>query len=117
MEEELPLKIIELSDFLRLPSALSKQLEFKNTKTEELLSNERSKDVQRFDEPHFKDDTNMGIVLLKKKILGSDNYSDEQYSKSDELILSKDIIIFADDADRKKIGLLNKSKNCFSRSV
>lgn len=96
MEEDEPLKIIELSDFLRVPSILSKRLQLKQITTEQSNLNELK----------FKD-SQPGIVLLKHKTICSDN----QY----ELIVPKDIIIFADDIDRKKIGLIKKSTNQFSR--
>jgi hypothetical protein len=101
-EEEIPLKIIELSDFLRFPSILSKNLHFKQVKNEQCSAFDQSNELK------FKDKQS-GIVLLKHKPICSDN---EQ-----ELIVPKDVIIFADDNDRKKIGLIKKSTNQFSRFV
>jgi hypothetical protein len=116
MEEEIPLKLIELSDFLRLPSILSKKLQFKQTKNEELSSDQLNKKGQGSNGLQFKD-PQQGIVLLKQKAIYSDNHINAEYSKQNELIVPKDIIIFADDIDRKKIGLFNKSTNQFSRLI
>jgi hypothetical protein len=98
-EEEIPLKIIELSDFLRSPSILSKKLYFKQMKNDQSNKSDGLK---------FKD-MESGIILLKQKSICSDN--------EPELIVPKDVIIFADDTDRKKIGLIKKSTNQFSRFV
>jgi hypothetical protein len=111
MEEEIPLKLIELSDFLRSPSTFSKNLQFKQTKTEQLNKTGQGSDGLKFK------DTQSGITLLKQKPINSDNNKHEEYSKQNELILPKDVIVFADDIDRKKIGLFNKSTNQFSRLV
>ncbi|CAF2502300.1 unnamed protein product [Rotaria sp. Silwood2] len=116
MEEEVPLKIIELSDFLHLPSILSKRLEFKQTKTEESSSGQRRTDRQGSDGIKLKI-AQSGIVLLRHKTISTDNHANEEYSKQKELIIPKDIIVFADDVDREKIGLFNKSKNHFSRHL
>jgi len=112
MEEELPLKLIELSDFLQSPSILSKRLQFKQTKTENASSDPLMKNGKGSNGLKFKD-TQSGIVLLKHKAISAD----EEESKQKELIVPKDVIVFADDVDRKKIGLFHKSSNQFSRSV
>lgn len=100
MEEEIPLKLIELSDFLRSPSILSKNLRFKQTNFDE----------QQLNEIKYEDSQQSAVVLLKQKRICSDN-------QKNELILPKDVIVFADDMDRKKIGLFNKSTNHFSRFI
>jgi len=105
MEEEIPLKLIELSDFLRLPSILSKNLQYKPTKNEELNKTGQGSDGLKFQ------NTQSGIILLTQKAISSVNH------KNNELIVPKDIIVFADDIDRKKIGLFNKSTNQFSRLI
>lgn len=108
-EEEAPLKIIELSDFLRLPAILSKKLQFKQIKTEQFPSSEQGKRSHQQSDLFKHKGSQAGIVLLKQKAL----VSEDQY----ELIVPKDVIVFADDADRKKLGLVNKSANQFSRFV
>lgn len=75
-EEEIPLKIIQLDDFLHFPSIVSKDIKQQS---------------------------------FKEKSLSSE----EQF----QLIVPKDIIVFADDGDRKKLTLINKSSNQFSRFV
>jgi hypothetical protein len=114
MDEEVPLKLIELSDFLRLPSTLSKRLQFKQTKTEDVSSDQLIKHGQGSNGLKFKD-KQPGIVLLTQKAISPDDLNSGGYSKQKELIVPKDVIVFADDADRKKIGLINKSNNHFSR--
>ncbi|CAF4729419.1 unnamed protein product [Rotaria sp. Silwood1] len=116
MEEEVPLKIIELSDFLRLPSILSKRLEFKQTKAEDLSFDQRRKDRHSSGKLKLKT-TQPSVILLKQKPISADNHADEDYFKPKELIVPKDIIVFADDVDREKIGLFNKAKNHFSRHL
>ena len=75
-EEEIPLKIIQLDDFLHFPSIISKEIKYQSSKPKSASS-------------------------------------DEQF----QLIVPKEIIVFADDGDRKKLGLINKSTNQFSRFV
>ncbi|CAF0893601.1 unnamed protein product [Rotaria sordida] len=116
MEEEVPLKIIELSDFLRSPSLLSQRLEFKQTKTEESSSDQRQKNRQESDRLKLKT-TQPNVVLLRQKAISTDNREDQEYCKQKELIIPKDIIVFADDVDREKIGLFNRSKTHFSRHL
>jgi hypothetical protein len=111
MEEEIPLKLIELSDFLRLPSILSKNLQFKQTKNEELNKIGQGSDGLKFQ------NNRSGIILLTQKAISSVNHKNNEYSKQKELIVPKDIIVFADDVDRKKIGLVNKTTNQFSRLI
>ena len=100
-EEEIPLKIIELSDFLRYPSIISKKLYFKQSENNQCASYDQSDEFKSKDKQS-------GIVLLKPKA----NFDNVQ-----ELIVPKDVIVFADDIDRKKIGLTKKSTNQFSRFV
>ena len=90
-EEDIALKIIELEDFLRLPSIISKQIQLKQTKNQSAKSSRSN------------------LVLFKQK-----TWSSEQQN---ELIIPKDIIVFADEIDRKKLGLPTKSTNQFSRFV
>jgi len=111
MEEEIPLKLIELSDFLRSPSILSKNLQFKQTKNEELNKTGQGSDGLKFQ------NNRSGIILLTQKAISSVNHKNNEYSKQKELIVPKDIIVFADDVDRKTIGLFNKSTNQFSRLI
>jgi hypothetical protein len=116
MEEEIPLKIIELADFLRSPSILSKRLQFKRTTTESLPFDQSINNEQDLNEFKVKD-KQPGIVLLRQKALYSDNLDDGKHSQKKELIIPKDVILFADDVDRKKLGLVKKSTNQFSRLV
>jgi hypothetical protein len=100
-EEEIPLKIIELSDFLRYPSIISKRIHFKPNETDQCPSFDQSDGFKSKDKKS-------GIVLLKPKA---------NFDNGQELIIPKDVIVFADDIDRKKIGLTKKSTNQFSRFV
>ncbi|CAF1407502.1 unnamed protein product [Adineta ricciae] len=107
MEDDLPLKLIELSDFLRSPSILSKRLSFKETKLQEILpSNKVEQDKKGKENPP-------GIILLTQKAIS--NEVNQPIQK--ELIVSNDVIIFADDVDRKKLGILQKSNHFFSRHL
>lgn len=117
MEDEVPLKLIELSDFLHSPSILSKRLYFKQqTKGEQFSSNQLNENSYGSDGLKFKE-TPTGVILLKQKPISYDNQINGEYSKQNELIVPKDLIIFADDVDRKKIGLFKKSTNQFSRLI
>ena len=105
MEDDLPLKLIELSDFLRSPSILSKRLSFKETKLQENLPSNKVEQGKKGKE-------NLpGIILLTQKAIS--NEVNQPIQK--ELIVSNDVIIFADDVDRKKLGILQKSNHFFSR--
>ncbi|CAF1071698.1 unnamed protein product [Rotaria magnacalcarata] len=116
MEEEVPLKLIELSDFIRSPSILSERLEFKQTKIEKPEFDAKVKDEYEPDTVKFKH-AQTGIILLKQKAICTDNHDDGEYTKQKELIVPKDIVVFADDVDRRKIGLFKKSRNHFSRHL
>ncbi|CAF0734256.1 unnamed protein product [Adineta steineri] len=116
MEEELPLKLIELSDFLRQPSLLSKRLQLKQIKNENLSSEKLLKNDQGSNGLKFKD-TKAGIILLKQKAIFNDNHVSQEETKQKELILPKDVIVFADDMDRKRLGIFQKSNNQFSRHL
>ncbi|CAF1409095.1 unnamed protein product [Adineta ricciae] len=107
MEDDLPLKLIELSDFLRSPSILSKRLSFKETKLQENLPSNKVEQGKKGKE-------NLpGIILLTQKAIS--NEVNQPIQK--ELIVSNDVIIFADDVDRKKLGILQKSNHFFSRHL
>ena len=115
MEDELPVKLIELSDFLRSPSILSSRLQFKSSKS----NNQLIKTEQGSNRLQFKQTTLPGIVLLKQKLIASDDYpnAQEDERKVKELIVPKDVIIFADEIYRKKLALIHKSNRLFSRLV
>lgn len=112
----MPLKIVELSDFIRSPSILSKRLEYKQTNAGQPSSDQSIRDEQDLNSVKSKK-TQKSIVLLRKTAICTDKHDDEECSKQKELIVPKDTIVFADDVDRQKIGLFNKSKNYFSRLV
>ena len=112
-EEEAPLKIIELSDFLRFPSVLSERFQFKQTKSEDTWPNNQITDVQHSNS----EDQQTGIVLLKQRTISTGNYNQRNSIKQKKLVVPNDIIVFADDVDRKKLGLFNRSSRYFSRLV
>ncbi|UJR38516.1 hypothetical protein I4U23_031182 [Adineta vaga] len=112
---ELPLKLIELSDFLRSPSILSKRLYYKQPKLDETLQANQPNKIKQ--ELKSKEPVS-GIILLTQKAISNETHQTiTEEKKQNELFVPKDIIVFADDIDRKKLGIFQKSNNYFSRHL
>jgi len=84
-ENETPLKLVQLSDFLRCPSIISKNFQVKSSEYDQ-----------------SKQDYQQGLASL-------------EHPKPDEFIIPKDVIVFADESERKQLGITDKSRNVFSR--
>ena len=112
MDEHVPLKLMELSDFLRCPSVLSCRIRLADGKEIDEkadCSSSKNCNARRID-PRTTTNTTRGVVLLSQQCL---EQRSEQREK--QLLIGQDVMVFADEIDRKKIGLANKSSQVFSR--
>ncbi|CAF0781448.1 unnamed protein product [Didymodactylos carnosus] len=107
-----PLKLIELRDFLQSPSILKETLTFKHDKEKPTpkgitpFSNKiNSIFPKKKKTSKYKNSTTNVIFLNQKTICER------------ELCLPENTILFADELDRKRIGIHTKTSNCFARNV